>query len=406
MPTDTLLYSNMEELFRYSPSQLRDLLGRMGMDVEGAPNLRGIDLRVGVMVYAERNEAGNKDEAKQALIYELMEDNKIVDKLLAKQIAYWLIGEVEGTTSSNLNPMMRFKKYLAEASITRPDEKVLTRIATHFSNRASFVFDKNSAADLYEFVKRIPGSTTSSTIEEKAQVKLNGPYETESSAVLITGADSEGRPILVKVLWSLGDKAIQSETDAVLILGLENPRECLVPSKICSLEAKGKDLVSQNVFSGNHKCIIMPLYPSTLLKMAHLLPEIVIYREGMKIRKALKFIHEQGLVHMDVKPANIFVSSDGNWVLGDYGACVRIGDTVHSTTQAFFPEEILKKPARTGFDSLMLCVSLVLLVCDFDQIAQHNILRIEMGKLKKEIESIELKLLKCMLLELYEEYTC
>jgi len=362
----------------------------------GASNLCGMDLRIGIEVYKnKKKETQNSEKALHSLIYSLMEDDKVVDKLLAKRIAGWLVLEVESIEKHSIeqqpiHPMMRFKKYLAEASITRPDEKVLRLIVAHFSNRASFVYDVESALNLYEFVKKIPSSSTYSAIEETAQVKLKSPYETESSSVMITGADSDGCPILVKVLQ--GDKSINSETGAVDTLKLENPREALVPSKVCRIQVKGR------------QWIIMPLYPSTLLKMAHLLPLNVIHREGMKIRQALNFIHEQNLVHMDVKPANIFVSSNGNWVLGDYGACVKIGEAIHSTTQAFFPENVLSTPARTGFDSFMLCVSLVLLVRDFDEISQHNMLRINEKKLLKEIEAIEFVPLKNMLLELYEEY--
>ena len=42
---------------------------------------------------------------------------------------------------------------------------------------------------------------------------------------------------------------------------------------------------------------------------------------------------------MDVKPANIFVSTEDDWFLGDFGSCVKIGE------------------AMVGYDFFMLAVS-------------------------------------------------
>lgn len=43
-----------------------------------------------------------------------------------------------------------------------------------------------------------------------------------------------------------------------------------------------------------------------------------------QLGEALAFVHEKGIVHRDVKPSNVFVTSSFNVCLGDFGVCVEV----------------------------------------------------------------------------------
>ena len=70
-------------------------------------------------------------------------------------------------------------------------------------------------------------------------------------------------------------------------------------------------------------------------------------RYGAELAEALAYVHERGLVHRDVKPANVLISSDGRVHLADFGIA-RLVDSAHETktgdvlgTPAYFaPEQV------------------------------------------------------------------
>eukprot|EP00794_Sanderia_malayensis_P021355 gene21355-23431_t len=80
------------------------------------------------------------------------------------------------------------------------------------------------------------------------------------------------------------------------------------------------------------------------------LPEQMIRVYTLQVIGAIKFIHQNGIVHRDIKGANIFVSSSGIIKLGDFGSAVRLKDPTHTMhgelskfkgTAAFMAPEII-----------------------------------------------------------------
>jgi serine/threonine protein kinase len=71
-----------------------------------------------------------------------------------------------------------------------------------------------------------------------------------------------------------------------------------------------------------------------------------------KITSALTYAHKRGILHCDIKPANILVDGSGRVAVTDFGLCKLIGDTDGSTvvvgTPPYMPPEQFQSGARLG----------------------------------------------------------
>lgn len=81
-------------------------------------------------------------------------------------------------------------------------------------------------------------------------------------------------------------------------------------------------------------------------QQSHGLPDVhEVARIGMDVCDALASCHNAGVIHRDVKPANLFVSRFGSYKLGDFGVARRLDEASGSTksragTDAFMAPEV------------------------------------------------------------------
>jgi len=54
----------------------------------------------------------------------------------------------------------------------------------------------------------------------------------------------------------------------------------------------------------------------------HELPESIIWSYAVDLLLAVKHLHDHNLIHMDIKPENIFIGMDGICKLGDFGLVI------------------------------------------------------------------------------------
>ena len=78
-------------------------------------------------------------------------------------------------------------------------------------------------------------------------------------------------------------------------------------------------------------------------------PDVVV---AVQIAEALQHLHARGIMHMDVKPDNIYTASGGTYKLGDFGLATCRG----SSGQA----QLQEGDSRWANPHLAYCVSLLL----------------------------------------------
>ena len=87
------------------------------------------------------------------------------------------------------------------------------------------------------------------------------------------------------------------------------------------------------------------------------MPPERVARVGLDVLGALRAAHRAGILHRDVKPANVLLADDGRVVLTDFGLATLAGDSAMTRTGVVLgspsylaPERALDEPARPGSD--------------------------------------------------------
>jgi serine/threonine protein kinase len=215
------------------------------------------------------------------------------------------------------------------------------------------------AYDLYELATALPGTSTNILIKEQTEISIDGPFS-EQAGNILTAVNNEGVPLLVKVLRGTET----NEAAACSLLELHNAET--EQRGLAHVEVKMVSNSADDMRGTDITALIMPQYARTLSDMPQL-PINAIRKNIPRIISALQFIHSRGLVHMDVKSANIFVTYRGEWVLGDFDATVNVGGPILKYTERFYPNKLdyacpteqnpaqrTKVPATTSIDYYML----------------------------------------------------
>ena len=234
------------------------------------------------------------------------------------------------------------------------------------------------ACEVYFTYEMLPKTFTCQTVEKAFNCSVGGPCMGDDKPFLLSANYSDGRPAMVKVLRINTQSPVphlkkvaeySMERNVLDILDFSGGHPGLVRAEYIEVKVpaeatevpKGTTLIPMNEGrpASTVYAILMPRYSTTVAKSPKF-PLESLQRQFRKMVDTLTYIHGCNIVHLDVKGDNIFVGGDGEWVLGDFGSCKRVGEEIISTTAMFHHTMLTGKKAVVGFDFFMLLMTLLI----------------------------------------------
>ena len=238
------------------------------------------------------------------------------------------------------------------------------RIVWHFPQQLQAVLAiglTGPCVDFYETVKLLPGTLTCNEIQKQLNISMSLPVSLAQPHIRIAIDDDTGEHLFIKLLRMPQSIADSDQSSA------DTKRDAAVLAEVCAcklicqsdIQALVKCQVVEVAVNKNVWAVLkMKRYVSTLGELPQL-TEKWICRGFKQIRGALMEMHSKlNLVHMDVKPDNLFVDEHSEWHLGDFGSSRELGSPIWTFSKRLTP--YLMSPAATvipAMDFVQLCVS-------------------------------------------------
>lgn len=153
-----------------------------------------------------------------------------------------------------------------------------------------------------------------------------------------------GRDVAVKELVLPTGMAPEDKRDLV-------ERTIREARAIARLDHRNVVRIFDVVFAGGRPWIVMELVRSrSLFEVVSTdgpMPPEQVARVGLEVLAALRAAHRGGILHRDVKPANVLLGDDGRVVLTDFGLATAAGDSSMTSTGIVLGSPSYLAPERT-----------------------------------------------------------
>ena len=211
---------------------------------------------------------------------------------------------------------------------------------------------------VYNRYLRLPKTATIRLLQENG-IRLGEPLSLDGcGAILYRGSIDGGRPIILKKLEK-GEyggykkvceftREVMAEHHLVSCVAIDVCSPPLRPPTFEISSAVEKSKMDEPTSLVSLKCddpkalqrwIYMDPFPLTLKSIPQPIGEKVLSNLVEQLMAGLDFLHQKNIVHMDIKPSNIFSDQHGTFYLGDFGSATMIEDWIESTTVTFFPDD-------------------------------------------------------------------
>ncbi|RWS08077.1 membrane-associated tyrosine- and threonine-specific cdc2-inhibitory kinase-like protein [Dinothrombium tinctorium] len=106
------------------------------------------------------------------------------------------------------------------------------------------------------------------------------------------------------------------------------------------------------------------------LEVNHEVDERLVWNYLIDLLFAVKHLHDHNLIHLDIKPDNIFISTDGICKLGDFGLVIDLSKTdINEATEGdpkYLAKELMHSTFTKAADIFSLGITILELACDLE----------------------------------------